>query len=103
MGIFSIFKSGNKIKDALKKGAIIIDVRTVNEYDGGRVPESLNIPLDRLAASVQRIKQMNRPVIFCCESGRRSSKAVQLMKENGLKEVYNGGSWMQMLKLLKQL
>lgn len=103
MGIFSFFSQGNKIKEALKNGAIIIDVRTVNEYDSGRVPESLNIPLDRIAASVQRIKQMNRPVIFCCESGRRSSKAVQHMKENGLKEVYNGGNWMQMLQLLKKL
>ncbi len=104
MGLLSFLGIGKSaIKDALRKGAIVIDVRNVNEYDKGRVPESINIPVNMIPASIERIKGMKRPVVFCCASGSRSSNAVNIMKANGMKEVYNGGSWMQVLKMLKNL
>ena len=104
MGLFSFLGLGNsQIKEALKKGAIIIDVRTANEYDMGRIPDSINIPVDRITVNAERIKQMKRPVIFCCASGARSSTAARIMKEKGLKEVYNGGSWVNVLKIQKSI
>ena len=103
MSFFSFLGLGNStVKDALKKGAIVIDVRTATEYDQGRVPESINIPVDRIAASAERIKHMKR-VVFCCESGSRSGTATRVMKEKGMKEVYNGGSWVHVLKILKSI
>lgn len=102
MGIFSFLGfGGNKIKEALKNGAVVIDVRTASEYDNGKVPGSINIPVDRIASSIQRIKEMKRPVIFCCASGVRSSKAVSIARSNGIKEVYNGGNWMSVIKQMK--
>lgn len=104
MGLFSFLRlGGGKIKDALRKGAIIIDVRTPQEFDGGKVPESVNIPVDRIAANAERIKNMKRPIIFCCASGSRSGNATSIMKQKGLKEVYNGGSWENVLKIVKSL
>lgn len=93
----------NKIKTALRNGAVVIDVRTPQEFDQGKVPHSINIPVDRIAANAERIKGMNRPVVFCCASGRRSSNAVQIMKAKGLKEVYNGGSWYSVIKALNSI
>ena len=102
MGILSSLGLGNgKIRAALKKGAVVIDVRNVNEYDQGRIPESVNIPLNRIAASAERIRAMKRPVIFCCSSGTRSRQALSIMKEKGLNDVYNGGSWTHVLKLMR--
>jgi len=104
MSLLSFFGFGkNKLKTALRNGAIIIDVRTVNEYDQGRVPESLNIPLNLIPANIVRIKGLERPIICCCASGSRSSNAVKILKETGLKEVYNGGSWMNVLKIINSL
>ena len=104
MGLLSFLGlGGGKIKDALRRGAIVIDVRTAQEFDQGKVPESVNIPVDRIAANAERIKGMNRPVVFCCASGMRSGNAVSIMKGKGLKEVYNGGSWYDVLKILKRL
>ena len=94
---------GSKVKDALRKGAIVIDVRTPQEFDRGKVPESINIPVDRIAANAERIKGMSRQVVFCCSSGARSSTAASIMKQKGLKEVYNGGSWENVLRILKNL
>ena len=104
MSLLSLFGFGkSKIKDALHRGAVVIDVRTANEFDQGKVPDSINIPVDRIAINAPRIKGMNCPVIFCCASGVRSSDAVKIMKEKGLKEVYNGGSWMSVLKIVRSL
>lgn len=92
-----------KIQEALKNGAVIIDVRTPNEFDQGKVPGSVNIPVDRIAASIARIKGMNKPIVLCCASGMRSRNAKQILKSNGVQEVYNGGSWESVLKISNQL
>lgn len=104
MGLFTLFGLGNgRIKQALRKGAIIIDVRTAAEYDRGHIPDAFNIPVDRIHVSMQRIKAANMPVVVCCNSGERSSKALQLLKSKGIKEVYNGGNWESVLKLIRSL
>ena len=101
MGLLSFLGLGKgSIRNALQNGALIIDVRTANEYDQGRVPESINIPVDRIPVNIRRILDIKRPIIFCCSTGARSSQAVALLKEKGKKDVYNGGSWMKVLKLV---
>ena len=94
---------GNKIKDALHKGAVIIDVRPAGAFDQGRIPGSINIPVDRIAINAERIKSMKRSVIFCAEYNIHSSTATRLMKEKGLKEVYDGGSWQKVLRIVNKL
>lgn len=104
MGLLSFLGFGtSQLKNALRRGAIIIDVRTGIEYDRGHVPDAFNIPVDRIKASAQRLKEANLPVILCCNSGDRSSIALQHLKAKGLKQVYNGGSWEKLLKLMQSL
>lgn len=105
MGLFSILGFGNgAIKEALRKGAVIIDVRTAAEFDRGHIADALNIPVDRVSTFSERIKSMNRPVIFCCDSGARSSIAKQYLFAKGMRDnVYNGGSWQRVLKLMQSL
>ncbi|MBL7708181.1 MAG: rhodanese-like domain-containing protein [Chitinophagaceae bacterium] len=93
----------NSIKSALRNGAIIIDVRTVHEYDQGRIKGSINIPTDRLAASVERIRQFKKLVVFCGRNSAESSAAVRFIKKNGMKEVYDGGNWERLLIIIKNL
>lgn len=93
----------NKTKDALRRGAIIIDVRTPQEFDMGHIPEAIHIPVDRIRMNASRIKEMKRPVILCCNSGARSGKALVYLKAEGVREVYNGGSWEQLLKMIHKL
>ena len=104
MSLLSFLGFGkNKIKESLRYGAIVIDVRIPNEFDNGKVAESINIPLERIPVNKERIKSMNRPVIFCCNSGYQSGIAVRIMKEAGLKEVYNGGNWANLGKLKQKI
>ncbi len=104
MGIFSFLGFGtSSLRNALKKGAVVIDVRTANEFDRGKVPGSINIPVDRITVNIPRIKGMERPVVLVCSSGHRSRNALRILKTNGLKEVYNGGSWENVVRILHKL
>ena len=41
----------------LREGAVIIDVRTANEYQGGHIRGSRNIPLDAISSKLPEIKK----------------------------------------------
>jgi rhodanese-related sulfurtransferase len=86
-----VSKSKN-IKVFTNKGAVIIDVRSLGEFQGGHIKGSKNIPLDTIAAKISEIKKLEKPVIVCCRSGMRSAQAASILKENGI-EVINGGGW----------
>ena len=104
MSIFSIFGIGtSKIKEALRHGAPIIDVRTATEFDLGKIQDSINIPLDRLNINLERIRHMPKPVIICSGSDFENEKAISFLKVNGIKEIYNGGSWTRVLKIVRSL
>jgi phage shock protein E len=77
----------------IKEGAIIIDVRSKGEFDGGHIKGSVNILLDHLNNSLSRLKDKSKPIITCCASGMRSASAKSLLKSNGYLHVYNGGGW----------
>lgn len=78
-------------------GAVIIDVRTKGEYQGGHIKGSMNIPLDTLKKNIPKLHK-NKPVITCCASGIRSASAKNILKLNGFEEVYNAGSWISLNK-----
>lgn len=104
MGFLSFLGLGSgNIKNALRKGAIIIDVRTATEYDSGHIPDAFHIPVDRIKANAERLKESKLPIVLCCSTGDRSSTALQLLKAKGVKEVYNGGNWERLLRMIKSL
>jgi rhodanese-related sulfurtransferase len=76
----------------MKDGAVIIDVRTKSEFQGGHINGSLNIPLNNLSNHYSKLKK-DKPIITCCASGMRSAQAVNILKSNGFPQVYNGGGW----------
>lgn len=89
----NLFKSTSttELKDKISNGAILLDVRTKEEYRSGHVQGSVNIPLDALSGKLKTLKK-ETPIVAVCASGMRSSSATNLLKNNGF-EAYNGGSW----------
>lgn len=94
MGILD-FLFGNKnekIQDFLSRKAVIIDVRTKNEFTLGAISGSKNIPLQVINSRIAEIKKLNKPVITCCASGMRSGSAASILNSHGI-ETINGGGW----------
>lgn len=83
------------LKELVKKGAVIIDVRTPGEFAGGHIKGSKNIPLQSLPNKINKISK-TKPVILCCASGARSGSAKRMLKAQGFTDVHNGGGWHQL-------
>lgn len=82
-------------KSLVQNGAVIVDVRSSQEFKGGHIKGSLNVPLQELQRSLGKIPK-NKTVITCCASGMRSASAKSLLKSSGYQEVHNGGGWMSL-------
>lgn len=93
--IFGVGTPAVNYAELLKNGALIIDVRTKTEYQGGHIKGSVNIPLDTLKSDLSKLKKEN-PIITCCASGMRSASAKNILTSSGFSEVYNGGGWMRL-------
>lgn len=71
----------------------IVDVRTPEEFMGGNVVGSINIPLQEITERMEEIMQLSTPIVLCCASGNRSGQAHRYLSMQGI-ECYNGGSWL---------
>lgn len=93
--IKSLFGMGTPVdyKTLVKEGALILDVRSPMEFQGGHIKGSKNIPLDQLAGKISTLKNKNQVVITCCASGMRSASAKSMLKSKGFEVVHNGGGW----------
>ncbi|MNF28127.1 Thiosulfate sulfurtransferase PspE precursor [compost metagenome] len=87
--------------DLVKKGAIILDVRSKGEFAGGHIKGSVNISVDTLRNNLSKLKDKNQPIITCCASGMRSASAKSILKSNGYSNVYNGGGWSSLQSKLR--
>ena len=78
----------------MSKDSSIVDVRTREEFKGGHVAKSINIPLQELEQRMSEIKKLPQPIVLCCASGNRSARATAMLKNEGI-DCQNGGSWLE--------
>ena len=95
MGLFD-FLRGPDIDQGVKEfqqtpGAVLLDVRTPQEYQGGRIPGSQNVPLQSLDAGNAVTAPKDTPLFVYCHSGARSSQAVRILTQKGYTSVKNIG------------
>ena len=98
-GLEKLFKPTTGYKSLLQEGAIVIDVRSAAELDGGHVSGARNICLDQLNSRLKELQKLNTPIITCCQSGARSAMAAQILKSAGT-TAYNAGPWHSLQKQL---
>ena len=53
----------------------VVDVRTMEEFEGGHVEDSINIPLHEITSRMDELKALKSPLVLCCASGGRSGQA----------------------------
>ena len=95
MGIFDFFKHPDinqgvqEYKNAA--GAVLLDVRTPQEYREGHIPGSQNVPLQQLDNVEEVTENKDTELYVYCRSGARSRQAVSLLKHMGYTNVHNIG------------
>lgn len=89
--------SSEDMKQLLEKGAVILDVRTKQEFSQGHAPGSRNIPLDRLGQDLKKLDR-KKPILVCCASGARSAAGKALLEKAGFTNVSDAGPWQRLVQ-----
>lgn len=71
--------------------AVLLDVRTVDEYGQGHIDGSLNIPLQNIHTVKNNIPDLDKPIYVHCLSGARSAQATSVLKSMGYTNVTDIG------------
>jgi len=88
------FVSAEVARQYLRQGALVIDVRSPEEFRSGHVTNAVNIPLGELGESLpRRVKDKNQVLLLHCLSGGRSGIAKHQLKGLGYPNVFNLGSF----------
>ena len=70
------------------KTLILLDVRTVSEYQSGHIKDSINIPHDQLILNVNILDQYrNQPIVVFCRSGKRAQLVIETLIENKFDQI----------------
>lgn len=95
MGFFDFFKQpdiNQGIKDyQATPGAVLLDVRTSEEYRGGHIPGSKNVPLQSIDKVASVAENKDTTLFVYCYSGARSRQAAALLQRMGYRNVNNIG------------
>jgi len=79
--------------EQLKKGAVLVDVRSPGEYNAEHLPGAINLPLDVVETAVpQRVPDKSRVLLLHCQSGVRSAMALRKLRAMGYTNAFNLGS-----------
>ena len=95
MGLFDFLK-GQDINQGIEvfhqtPGAVLLDVRTPQEYRQGHIPDSKNTPLQSLEKVRSMVDNKSTPLFVYCLSGSRSRQAAKLLSSMGYTDVRNIG------------
>ena len=74
-----------------QKDAVLLDVRTPQEYRDGRIPGSKNLPLQAIDKIGSVVENKDTALYVYCHSGARSSQAVRFLQHMGYSNVNNIG------------
>lgn len=67
---------------------ILLDVRTVSEYQSGHIKDSINIPHDQLIQNIDVLDQYrNQPIVVFCRSGRRAQLVIDTLIQNKFDQI----------------
>ena len=89
------------LKELVKNpSTMVVDVRSPWEFEMEHIPGAKNIPLEEILYKAEEFKSQKNPIVLYCRSGNRSGMAVNILKQNGVADVYNGGGLGDMQFLL---
>lgn len=71
-----------------KPDLVIVDVRTVGEYEDGHIEGAINIPIDEFPTRLDELSKDDELLVYC-RTGNRSSSAVTILLDSGYTKIYH--------------
>ncbi len=77
----------------------LLDVRTVKEYEEKHLKNAINIPVQELDSTLNRLEKMrSKPIMVYCRSGSRSIKASRILEKNGFTPLNVEGGIIELIR-----
>lgn len=81
----------------VNQGALLVDVRTLGEFNEGHLPGAKLIPISEVENRISDFgDDKAKPIVVYCKSGIRSGRAKDILEAKGYTDVTNGGGYMAM-------
>ncbi len=74
------------------QGALLVDVRTPQEFATGHMDGAINVPVQTINDLTRIATDTNQPIVLYCRSGARASSAMSTLRSLGYTQVYNLGT-----------
>ncbi|MGL4343962.1 MAG: rhodanese-like domain-containing protein [Cellulosilyticaceae bacterium] len=72
--------------------AVLLDVRSLMEYQEGHIQKAIHIPLEKIAYEIEEmIENKQQPIVLYCRSGMRTKTARMILENLGYKKIYDLG------------
>jgi len=85
--LWSVTQLKTKI-DQSSEPLVLLDVRTTEEFETGRIKNSINIPHEILLSNIDLVSQYNdEQLVVYCRSGKRASLVIEALEKNGFTNV----------------
>ena len=79
-------------RQAVEQGALLLDVRTPEEFADGHLDGAVNIPVQSLEERAAELPAKDRQLVVYCRSGARSARATSWLKAQGYQNVIDLGA-----------
>lgn len=85
--LWSVTELKTKI-DQSSEPLILLDVRTVEEFESGHIRNSINIPHEILLSNIDLVSEYNdEQLVVYCRSGKRASLVIEVLKKHGFTNI----------------
>lgn len=79
------------LEDKIKAGALVVDVRTPEEFQDEHYDGAVNIPVEDVMRRLDEFGEKSKPVVVYCATGSRSAYAARFLRSAGYADVINAG------------
>jgi Rhodanese-related sulfurtransferase len=79
------------LESKIKAGAMVVDVRTAEEFREEHYPNALNIPIDQIRQRLVEFGEKSASIVVYCATGSRSAYAAKMLKSAGYTDILNAG------------
>ena len=84
--------TGSDARRLVEEGALLVDVRTPEEFAAGHLPTAVNIPVQELDRRLSELEPKDRRIVLYCRSGNRSGRAARILRSAGYSALHDLGA-----------
>ena len=79
--------SADKFLEIDASQRVLLDVRTIEEYNDGHIPTAINIPVADISSMYSKLEDKDKQVVVYCRSGFRAARAISILEDKGFTNV----------------